>query len=223
MIRTLNIFDNPVIGVFATCTEDVALVPISTQSKVCDSLAKFLDVRVIPVLIGGSTVVGSLVRGNSNGFLIPNIADPDDLKEVGLPVNTLPGKLSAVGNIVLANDSAALVHSEMSNEAIKVVSDTLGVDVYRGTIAGLNTVGMAGMVTNQGVLVHPRVTQAEIENLEKIFGLPVSIGTSNFGSQHVGSGVLANSKGYVAGSKTTGHELGRIEDALGLIDVVDKS
>ncbi|MBW6470732.1 MAG: translation initiation factor IF-6 [Methanosarcinaceae archaeon] len=223
MIRTLDIFDNPVIGVFATCTEDVALVPISTQSKVCDLLAKFLDVRVIPVLIGGSTVVGSLVRGNSNGFLIPNIADPDDLKDVGLPINTLPGKLSAVGNIVLANDSAALVHSEMSNEAIKVVSDTLGVDVHRGTIAGLNTVGMAGMVTNKGLLVHPRATQAEIENLENVFGLPVSIGTSNFGSQQVGSGVLANSKGYVAGSKTTGHELGRIADALELIDVVDNS
>jgi translation initiation factor 6 len=26
--------------------------------------------------------------------------------------------------------------------------------------------------------------------------------------------VLANSSGYVAGSETTGHELGRIEDAL---------
>ncbi|MCL7411666.1 MAG: translation initiation factor IF-6 [Methanosarcinaceae archaeon] len=223
MIRTLNIYDNPVIGVFGTCTEDVALVPIGTKSTVCDSLAEFLDVRVIPVLIGGSTVVGSLVRGNSNGFLIPNIADPDDLKDVGLPVNTLPGKLSAVGNVVLANDSAALVHYEMSNEAIKVVSDTLGVDVHRGTIAGLNTVGMAGTVTNKGLLVHPRATQAEIENLENIFGLPVSIGTSNFGSQHVGSGVIANSKGYVAGSNTTGHELGRIEDALGLIDVVDNS
>lgn len=223
MMRTLNVYDNPVIGVFATCTEDVALVPIGTKSTVCDLLAEFLNVRVIPTLVGGSTVIGSLVRGNSNGFLIPNIADPDDLKDVGLPVSTLPGKLSAVGNIVLANDSAALVHSEMSNKAMKVVSDTLGVDVHRGTIAGLNTVGMAGTVTNKGLLIHPRATTAEIEDLESIFGLPVEIGTSNFGSQHVGSGVLANSKGYVAGSKTTGHELGRIEDALGFIEVVDKA
>ncbi|HJH32071.1 MAG TPA: translation initiation factor IF-6 [Methanosarcinaceae archaeon] len=217
MIRTLNIYDNPVIGVFATCTDDMALVPIGTRSTVRDSLAEFLDVRVISTLIGGSTVVGSLVRGNSNGFLIPNIADPDDLKDVGLPVSTLPGKLSAVGNVVLANDSAAMVHPGMTGKAMNIVSNTLGVDVHRGTIAGLNTVGMAGTVTNKGLLVHPRVTQSEIENLEDIFGLPVNIGTSNFGSQHVGSGLLANSKGYVAGSKTTGHELGRIEDALGFI------
>lgn len=217
MIRTLNVYDNPIIGVFATCTEDVALVPIGTRSTVCDSLAEFLDVRVISILIGGSTVIGSLVCGNSNGFLIPNIADPDDLKDVGLPVSTLPGKLSAVGNIVLANDSAALVHPDMPKRSMDIVSSTLGVDVYRGTIAGLNTVGMAGTVTNKGLLIHPRATQSEIENLKDIFGLPMNIGTSNFGSQHVGSGLLANSKGYVAGSKTTGYELGRIEDALGFI------
>ncbi|MGP8328865.1 MAG: translation initiation factor IF-6 [Methanosarcinaceae archaeon] len=217
MIRTLNIYDNPIIGVFATCTEDVALVPIGTRSTVCDSLAKFLDVRVISTLIGGSTVIGSLACGNSNGFLIPNIADPDDLKDVGLPVSTLPGKLSAVGNIVLANDSAALVHPDMPKRSMDIVSNTLGVDVYRGTIAGLNTVGMAATVTNKGLLIHPRATQSEIDNLKDIFGLPMNIGTSNFGSQHVGSGLLANSKGYVVGSKTTGHELGRIEDALGFI------
>ncbi|MGP8320736.1 MAG: translation initiation factor IF-6 [Methanosarcinaceae archaeon] len=215
MIRTLNIYDNPVIGVFATCTEDVALVPIGIRSTVCDLIAEILDVQVISTLIGGSTVVGSLVRGNSNGFLIPNIADPNDLKDVGLPVSTLPGKFSAVGNVILANDSAALVHQEMPKKSMDIVSSTLGVDVHRGTIAGLNTVGMAGIVTNKGLLVHPRITQSEIANLEDIFGLPMDIGTSNFGSQHVGSGLLANSKGYVAGSKTTGYELGRIEEALG--------
>jgi translation initiation factor 6 len=54
--------------------------------------------------------------------------------------------------------------------------------------------------------------------LEELFDLPVDIGTSNYGTQMVGSGLIANSKGYVAGSKTTGHELGRIEDALDLLE-----
>jgi translation initiation factor 6 len=30
----------------------------------------------------------------------------------------------------------------------------------------------------------------------------------------VGTGLIANSKGYVAGSATSGYELGRIEDIL---------
>jgi translation initiation factor 6 len=34
----------------------------------------------------------------------------------------------------------------------------------------------------------------------------------------LGSGLLANSKSYLAGSDTTGPELGRIEEALGFVE-----
>lgn len=214
MIRTLNIYGTPVIGVFATCTEDVALVPTGTDQKVITSLGELLEVQVIPTLVDGSAVIGSLVRGNSNGFLISKAAGITDLKDVDQLVGVLPGKLTAVGNVLLANDSAALVHPDMSDVAIEVVSRTLGVDVHRGTIAGLKTVGMAGVATNRGLLVHPRTTENEMEHLKEVFELPVDVGTVNYGSQAVGSGILANSKGYVSGSETTGHELGRVEDAL---------
>jgi len=217
MIRTLDIYDNPVIGVFATCTEDVAVVPLGTQKKVCDALRELLDVRVISTLINGSTVVGSLCRGNSNGFVVSGNASDGDLKDINLPVKKLSGRFNAAGNIILANDTAAIVHPEMSDKAMEDISQTLGVDVRRGTIAGIKTVGMAGVASNKGLLVHPRATQEEIGHLEEVFGLPVDIGTTNFGTQMVGSGLLVNSKGYVAGSKTTGYELGRIEDAFGFM------
>jgi translation initiation factor 6 len=77
---------------------------------------------------------------------------------------------------------------------------------------------MAGVVTNKGLLVHPKVTSSEREILEEIFELPVYIGTTNFGTQMLGSGLLANSKNYLAGSDTTGPELGRIEEALGFVE-----
>jgi translation initiation factor 6 len=76
---------------------------------------------------------------------------------------------------------------------------------------------MTAVATNKGLLVHPRITEAEVAVLEDLFKLPVDVGTVNFGSPLVGSGLLANSKGYVAGSDTTGPELGRIEDALGFL------
>jgi translation initiation factor 6 len=114
--------------------------------------------------------------------------------------------------------SNLLFHPEnCQTGTIEAISRTLNVEVYRGTIAGIKNVGMAGVVTNKGLLVHPRVTSSEREILEKIFDLPVSIGTTNFGTQMLGSGILANSNGYLAGSETTGHELGRIEEALGFI------
>ena len=206
------------IGVFATCTDNVALVPPMTKLEICARIEESLDVRVVETLVNGSVVVGALSRGNSNGFLFSYGTNTRELQKLtGVKVETLPDRLNAVGNIVLANDSASLVHPELSDRAIETISRTLNVEVYRGTIAGIKNVGMAGVVTNKGLLVHPRVTSSEREILEKIFELPVSIGTTNFGTQMLGSGILANSNGYLAGSETTGPELGRIEEALGFI------
>lgn len=218
MIRTVDIYDTPIIGVFATCTEDLALVPTGTKPEVGTLLEDSLDVRVIETLVNGSVVVGALSRGNSNGFLFSHGTDAGELqKKLGVQVEVLPDKLNAVGNIVLANDSAALVHPELSDRALETIARTLKVEVYKGTIAGIKNVGMAGVVTNKGLIVHPKVTSAEREMLEEIFDLPVNIGTTNFGTQMLGSGLLANSKNYLAGSDTTGPELGRIEEALGFI------
>lgn len=218
MIRTVDIYDTSIIGVFATCTEDVVLVPPLTKPEVCALLEEVLDVRVIETLVNGSIVVGALSRGNSNGFMLPYGARAEMQRFTDIPVGILPDRLNAVGNIVFANDSAALVHPDLSDKALEAIARTLKVDVYRGTIAGIKNVGMAGVVTNKGLLVHPKVTASEREVLEKIFGFPVNIGTTNFGTQMLGSGLLANSKNFVAGSETTGPELGRIEEALGFLE-----
>lgn len=214
---TMDILDSPIIGVFATCTEDLALLPRSAKVSSKELIADNLDVQVIEVTINQSNVIGSMIRGNSSGFIIPDGSSVKGLEGIDIPIESLPDKLNAIGNIVLANDSAAVVHPELSDRSIDIIAHTLKVDVHRGTIAGVKTVGMAGTVTNKGLLVNPKATEQELAFLEDVFDLPVDIGTTNYGVPMVGSGLLANSKGYVAGSKTTGYELGRIESALGFV------
>ncbi|WP_319507266.1 translation initiation factor IF-6 [uncultured Methanolobus sp.] len=217
MIRTITIQESPIIGAFATCTEDVALVPLGTPENTRDDIGQLLQVNVVETLVNGSTIVGSLCRGNSNALLVPRGSTIRGQDKIDIPIYELPGKLNAVGNVVMVNDTAALVHPELSDRAVEAIEKALKVDVRRGTIGGVKTVGMAGIATNKGLLVNPRATSLELEVLEELFGLPVAIGTTNFGTQMVASGLIANSKGYVAGSQTTGHELGRIEDALGFL------
>jgi translation initiation factor 6 len=77
---------------------------------------------------------------------------------------------------------------------------------------------MAGFATNRGILVHPRANDTEIASIERVVDLPVGLGSVNMGSGLVGTGLLANSKGYLAGSATTGIELGRIEEVLGFLE-----
>ncbi len=208
-----------VIGVFIRCTEDFTLVPREADYDLISLLEDTLHNIVIHASVDGSSVLGSLCCGNSTGFLISERVQDTELYEIRkyIPVRRLGGTLNAAGNNILVNDTAALVNPNLSDSAVDKLHDFLGVDVHRGTIAGLKTVGMAGCATNKGILVHPGINQYELEQLEKIFGLPVDVGTVNTGIPLIGSGILANSKGFIAGGETTGHEMGRIEDALGII------
>lgn len=222
MVKRISLSGSTVLGVFATCTEDFVLAaPSRTEEEQLNFLEE-LDVTSIPILIGSSSVVGSLVAGNSNGFIVSNNALKHEITQLkkscgGLTVKKLPGKINAAGNVILVNDTAALIHPNLIARADKVISEALGVDVQRGTIASLKTVGMAACATNKGLLTHPKVTEGELSKLNDTFDVPVNIGTVNYGSPLVGSSLLANTKGYVVGQDTTGIELGRIEDSLGFL------
>jgi len=76
---------------------------------------------------------------------------------------------------------------------------------------------MAAVATNKGMLCHPKIEDEEKKKLEELFDVPVDIGTVNHGIPYVGAGVVANANGAIMGSKTTGIEMGRIEDALNLV------
>ena len=202
---------------FATCTENFVFFPPDISDEILRELEASLGVTGVRISVGGSSIVGSLIRGNSNGIIAAGFILDREIRKIRKYSRAarLSGDLNASGNLILANDNAALVHPDLSDKAVGVIGKALGVDVRKGTIAGLKTVGMAGIATNRGVLVHPKATGSEIAVLEELFKLPVDIGTVNFGSPLVGSGILANSKGYVAGEETTGPEITRIEDALG--------
>ncbi len=221
MLRTA-FFGSSSVGVFAAATDDVLLVRTDIEDDVCEDLENELDVPAIRTTIGGSSTVGALCVGNSNGLLVSNrITDAEReaiADVVDLPVTELPGRINAAGNVVLANDSGAYVHPDLSREAVQAVNNGLGVRVERGELAGLQTVGTAAVATDDGVLCHPKATDGELDFLEELFDVYADIGTINYGGPLVGSGLVANSHGYVAGRDTTGPELGRIEDALGYLD-----
>ncbi|MCX6676894.1 MAG: translation initiation factor IF-6 [Methanothrix sp.] len=217
--KRIKIAGSSLLGVFARCTEKIVLVPLEVGEADRQVIEAGLKVPAVRVLAGVGSVLGSLVAANSNGFVVTHHAGNEEieiLREHGR-VARLPARINAAGNVILVNDSAALVHPGLSTKACETVEQTLGVKVEKGTIGGLKTVGMAGVATNKGLLVHPRISAEEIVVLEGLFELPVDVGTVNLGSPLVGSGVLANSHGYFAGIGTSGPELGRIEDALGFL------
>ncbi|WP_440007110.1 translation initiation factor IF-6 [Halomicrococcus sp. SG-WS-1] len=210
------------VGVFARSTDEYLLIRPDLDDDLVADVTDELGVDAIETTVGGSSTVGALATGNENGLLVSSRVtdrERDRIENVvDVPVTELPGRINAAGNVVLANDSGAYVHPDLSREAVQTVSDALDVSVERGELASVRTVGTAAVATNSGVLCHPKTTDDELDALEAALDVPADIGTINYGAPLVGSGLLANAHGYVVGQDTTGPELGRIEDALGYID-----
>jgi translation initiation factor 6 len=211
---------DPYLGVFAEATEDHLFLPPGVLGPVASKLEESLGVDSATVSIGGTRVIGTLMAANRKGVVVGDIALDEELaafKRLGLNVFRLSGRYNAAGNVILVGDSAALAHPRLGREQMQGIADALDVEVEKGTVAGLYTVGSAAVVTPKGILAHPKIADDEIDQLRALFHLDVGIGTVNYGSPMIGSGVISNSKGAVFGTPSTGIEKGRVADALGLI------
>lgn len=209
---------NPFIGLLARASDRLALLPVSAPEKFAEKCRAALGVKVEPVSIADSNFAGLFTALNSRGVVVSALASDAEvkrLKGLGLEASGLHGMLTAVGNNVLANDKAALVNPRMTAADARIVGDVLGVEVVKRCVAGFQTVGSAGIVTNRGIFIHGAAEEEELRELEGIFGVKGGAGTANMGVPFVGICMVANSNGFVAGEKTSGFELGRASDALG--------
>jgi len=221
VLRT-SVLGSSYVGVFATATDEYVFHRPDLEADLVEGIADELEAEPIETTIGGSLTVGALLVGNGDGLLASSRVRPREREHVeaatGLSVASLPGRINAAGNVVLANDRGAYVHPELSADAVETVEDSLSVSVTRGSIAGVRTIGTAARATSRGVLCHPESTDADLEALSEALDVRADVGTINYGGPLVGAGLLANEHGYVAGEETTGPELGRIEEALGFIE-----
>ncbi|RLE51923.1 MAG: translation initiation factor IF-6 [Candidatus Methanomethylicota archaeon] len=222
MIERITIYGSSSIGVFCLATDSYVILPPDVADKTLKVIEEVLGVPVVQTRIGGSVLIGALAIGNDNGVLLPYYASDEELSflksTLQVNVSTLPSKKTALGNVILANDHAAVTHPGLESKAKRIIEDVLGVEVVDAQIAGLPIVGAAAVITNKGGLVHPLVSEEELKNISDIFKVNVDVGTVNAGFPFVGIGIVANSRGALVGSATTGPELAHIERALGLLE-----
>jgi translation initiation factor 6 len=209
----------PFIGAYSICTDKICLIPERVYLRPDNT--SVLGVPVIRASVSASPLLGILLAGNSHVLLCSGVFElrlGSESKEHDLDIEYVPGKHTALGNLVLANDKGAIASPELPTSVIKHISNCLGVEVVQSTIAGHTTVGAVAVATNRGALLHPDASESEAELVEDVLGVPADVGTACSGVRFIGLCVIANSKGALAGSLTTGPELGKIESALGFVE-----
>lgn len=208
-------YNNPFIGLYCRASDSLAIVAGNCHQKLFDAAEKALGVPVEKAFISESHLVGTYTAMNSHGVVLPATASEKDLhvfKKHGL--NTCRLDKNAPGNVVLCNDHACLVSPRLTQNEMKLISDTLGVEAHVQRLSGLASAATTSVATNRGLLAYNELTDTEIKHLSKIFGVHADVGTTNFGVPFNALGLVANSHGALVGQATTGHEMQRIYETL---------
>lgn len=213
----MNFDGDPNLGLYGFATDAYCLIG-KERKKIKSKIRDILKVPVHSCTMLDTELLGIFSAGNSNGIIIPDILEDyeiDAIKKI-IDVLILKSKYTALGNLILMNDKGIILSPLIKKEK-DTIEKFFKLPCAISTIAGINIVGKLGIATNNGCLVHPKIREKEKKILEKILCVDVDIGTVSFGSPYPGSGLLANSYGFIVSETTSGPELGRINEVLGFL------
>jgi translation initiation factor 6 len=220
-IYKYDVYRSPNIGLFVKSNDTLLCVPFGFAETKVKKLQEYLGIdQMIYTSVAGTRLVGPLTVMTNNGILLPSTSSEEELQifksASKLNVERLDSKLTAIGNLISANDKGALVSSLIKTETHKQIKDVLGVQVESLSIAGFSQTGSMIVSTNQGAGVHPSATDQEIQVISEILKVEVQPATVNGGIPYLSSGIVANSKSMIVGSLTTGPELMILSRAFNL-------
>ncbi len=221
-IEKLTVFGNSNIGVYIFANNKFALIPPGLPDSDKRKIREVLQVDLVEVKIAESILNGVLVAGNDNGILLPRIVKPEEVDELraviggSVRIEVMQGlRSTALGNLVAANNRAALISPVIDRVAAERIAEILGVQRFEvRRLAEIPTIGSMLVVNSYGGLVHPGVEDHELQMLNELFGVEFIRGTVNFGLYFVKAGIVANDNGVLVGEDTTGPEIAQITQAL---------
>ncbi|MEM4577033.1 MAG: translation initiation factor IF-6 [Candidatus Nezhaarchaeales archaeon] len=217
-IELATIYGSEHVGAFCLATDKYALIPKDASEKFKKIIEGNLEVPAFRVSIGASPLLGILAAGNSYGLVLPFITLADELdmlkRELDINIAIIPSAKTALGNMILVNDRAAIVHDDFTRSEAKLVEDTLNVEVVKGSLGGIKLVGSVAVANNRGALLHPMTSEDEAKWVSEVMKVRADVGTAMMGSYLLRIAMVLNSKGALIAPTTTGPELARIEQIL---------
>ncbi|VVB69847.1 Translation initiation factor 6 [uncultured archaeon] len=206
---------NPHLGIYFKANNEFLLAPKNTPEKTLKTLVETLEVTPIKMTIDNSHYLGIYGAMNDNGILIPESISRDELAilKKHFNVGEMPYPVCAISNSVLCNNKYAAVSEDFPHKLQKIIADALNVEVLTVKLESHN-VGAQGVANNNGVLCGTLMHEHEQQQIEKIFKIKTIRGSVNFGLPYVNLGIIANDKGAVVGSNTTGIEIQKIYEGL---------
>ena len=220
--RRAAYFGNPFLGIFFHTNGKHTLAPMDAKESLVQEMCKSLGTEQVRVNLRESGLNGVYAAMNANGIVLPAQVSSAERKivekETGLGAYVSKEPFNAHGNNISINDMGGLISPYVGQKERIEMEGCLGVELVPFSVAGFTTMGSVCVANNKGFLVHYAATEREIAEIGEILRVKGLPGTINMGTGAVGAGLLATDKGYFAGEATSSFELGRVAEALDLID-----
>ncbi len=187
------------------------------DKKQAKKFEDFFGVEIIQTSIANSSLIGILVKGNSNGFIVPKIIEEEEkkrFKEQGIKFKEIKSEFTSIGNLLALNDSIGIASELFSNKVIKEMEKFLKTKLIKKNLANNYLTGANLVITGKGFIVNPNISEKEFKFLEKTLNLKGMATTINYGDQFVSNSLIANSFGIFAGKLSTGFEMLRVDESL---------
>ena len=213
------ILGNSSLGIFALATEKYAVVPFGIKESSQKIITDTLSIEIAQTTIANSVLVGTLIVGNSDTLFVPSNVGNKEISNIKESLNDkleiieINSKFTALANLIVMNDKGAIISDVFEKKAQNQIKDVLG-NVTVGCLLGSPLVGSIAMCTNRGALVHPLLSEEEIREISSILQVRADVCTINRGIPYPRVGILANSKGAVLGTDSTGPESMRVFEVL---------
>jgi translation initiation factor 6 len=213
------------VGLYSVASDSFCLVGKSVSEKDVAVIKDILGVPVIQANVYGTSLVGIFAVACKNVLLIPDVIFDNELEyicseaaKIGVEVKLLKTENTALANNILCNDKKGFFSLRFTKATCEKVANLLGIKAIRIDLADTETPGSVGVLINDGAIFSLNLSDDDVTKVEKFLGFEIGLGSINMGSPMVGSGVVANSKGFLVGSMASGFEIARVEESLGFLN-----
>lgn len=210
-IYKYDVYRGPNIGIYTKVNDSFVFVPNGFAHTKAKTLSEYLKVSYVFASVANTRLLGTMMVLNNYGMLLPATSSEYEIsymkKSTGLNVGVLDVKMTALGNLICANDRGGIVSPKIPKEALKQIHNTLGVEVIQKKVAGYHQAGVMICANNTGGVIHPETDEDDIDTISDVLKAKLEPATINGGIPYISSGVLANNKAVVVGNLTNGPEI----------------
>ncbi|MFA5357453.1 MAG: translation initiation factor IF-6 [archaeon] len=214
-VDTMKILGSPYVGLFAVANDNICLVPNGIRDEEIKKIEETLEVKTIKISFYESSLLSVFGCMNNKKIFLPANVAPRETEQIEKEIKVeIINTQNALGNLVAVNDFGAIISKTLTSEVAKQIKAS-GLNVAQTNIAEREVVGSAIAATSNAFVMNPNASKEEVKKVQETLNVKGGFATANSGDALIRNSIVANSKGFVAGSLTTGHELNRIEESLG--------